>query len=73
MALHSLWFHVQQESCAHMERGTHNGAGLLAGLVTRAPTLEQPVPQGLHPQQGPGAGEECELLPGGKRSSRDNV
>jgi len=33
-----------------MERGVHAGAGLLAGLVTPwGPTLEQPVPEGLHP------------------------
>jgi len=33
-----------------MERGTHAGAGLLAGLVTLwGHTLEQPAPEGLHP------------------------
>jgi len=34
-----------------MKRGAHARAGLLAGLVTpwKGPTLEQPVPEGLHP------------------------
>jgi len=32
------------------ERGAHAGAGLLVGLLTPwGPTLEQPVPEGLHP------------------------
>jgi len=36
-----------------MEKGAHAEAGLLAGLVTPwGPTLEQPVPEGLHPVEG---------------------
>jgi len=37
-------------TCRPVERGAHTRAGLLAGLVTPwGPTLEQPVPEGLHP------------------------
>jgi len=40
-----------------MERGAHARAGLLAGLVTLwGPTLEQTVPEGLHPVEGTHAG-----------------
>jgi len=46
-----------------MERGAHTGAGLLAGLVTPwGPTLEQPVPEGLHPVGRTHAGAVCEGL-----------
>ena len=45
------------------ERGAHTGAGLLAGLVTPwGPTLEQPVPEGLHPVGRAQAGAVCEEL-----------
>jgi len=37
-------------TCGPMETGAHVRAGLLAGLVTPwGHTLEQPVPEGLHP------------------------
>jgi len=37
-------------TCGPVQRGAHTGAGFLAGLVTPwGPTLEQPVPEGLHP------------------------
>jgi len=46
-----------------MERGAHAGAGLLAELVTPwGPTLEQPVPEGLHPMGRTHAGAVCEEL-----------
>jgi len=46
-----------------MERGAHARAGLLAGLVTPwGPTLEQPVPEGLHPMEGAHTGAVCEEL-----------
>jgi len=46
-----------------VERGAHAGSGLLAGLMTPwGPTLEQSVPERLHPMEGThaGAGAECE-------------
>jgi len=37
-------------TCGPVETGAHAGAGFMAGLVTPwGPTLEQPVPEGLHP------------------------
>lgn len=39
---------VPGRSCGPMERGVHSRAGLLADHV---PTLEQPVPKGLHPME----------------------
>jgi len=50
-----------------MERAAHTGVGLLAGLVTLwGPTLEQPVPEGLHPVEGTHAGAyHAELHPAG--------
>ena len=47
-----------------MERGAQAGAGLLAGLVTpwKGPTLEQSVPEGLHPVDGTHAGAVREEL-----------
>jgi len=51
-----------------MERGAHARAGLLARLVTLwEPTLEQPIPEGLHPlgRTHTGAGRE-ELKPMGR-------
>jgi len=46
-----------------VERGVRTGAGLLAGLVTPwGPTLEQPVPEGLHPVEGTHAGAVREEL-----------
>jgi len=46
-----------------MEREAHARAGLLAGLVTPwGPTLEQPVPEGLHPVEGTHAGAVREEL-----------
>jgi len=46
-----------------VERGAHAGAGLLPGLVTPwGPTLEQPVPEGLHPVGRTHAGEVWEEL-----------
>jgi len=49
-------------TCRPVEREAHAGAGLLAGLVTlwKRSTLEQPVPEGLHPVGGthPGAVHE---------------
>jgi len=49
-----------------METGAHAGAGLLACLVTPwGPTLEQPVPEGLHPVGGThsgAAGEELQAM-----------
>lgn len=36
-----------------MEKGSHTGAGLLAGPETLwGTTLEQPVPEGMHPMEG---------------------
>jgi len=50
-------------TCRPMERGAHAGVGLLAGLVTPwGPTLEQPVPEGLHPMGGTHAGAVHEEL-----------
>jgi len=46
-----------------MQRGAHAGAGLLAGLVTPwGPTLEQPIPEGLHPVEGTHIGTVHEEL-----------
>jgi len=46
-----LWIH------GPMETGAHTRAGLLAGLVTPlGPTLEQSVPEGLHPVEVTHAG-----------------
>ena len=46
-----------------VERGAHAEAGLLAGLVTLwGPTLEQSVPEGLHPVEGTHAGAVHEEL-----------
>ena len=40
-------------TCRPVERGAHTGAGLLARLVTpQGSTLEQAVPEGLHPMEG---------------------
>jgi len=40
-----------------VEREAHARVGLLEGLVTLwGPTLEQPVPEGLHPVEGTHAG-----------------
>jgi len=62
-------------TCGPVERGAHAGAGLLAGLVTLwGPTLEQPVPEGLHPVGGTHAGAVCEeLQPVGKDSQRRSL
>jgi len=50
-------------TCGPTERGAHARAGLLAGLVTPwGPTLEQPVPEGLHPVGGTHAGAVREEL-----------
>jgi len=50
-------------TCRPVERGAHAGAGLLAGLVTPwGPTLEQPVPEGLHPMGRTHAGAVGEEL-----------
>ena len=50
-------------TCGPMERGAHAGAGLLSGLVTPwGPTLEQPVPERLHPAGRTHAGAVCEEL-----------
>jgi len=50
-------------TCGPVERETHAGAGLLAGLVTPwGPTLEQPVSEGLHLIDGTHAGAVCEEL-----------
>jgi len=50
-------------TCRPMERGAHARAGLLARLVTPwGPTLEQPVPEGLHPMGRTQAGAVSEEL-----------
>jgi len=50
-------------TCGPVERGAHAGAGLLAGLICRrGPTLEQSVPEGLHPMARNHAGAVCEEL-----------
>jgi len=50
-------------TCGPVERGAHTGAGLLAGFVTPwGPTLEQPVPEGLHPMGRTHAGAVHEEL-----------
>jgi len=57
-----------------LERGAHTRAGLLAGLVTpwKGPTLEQPVPEGLHPVEGTHAGAvREELQPVGRTHIRE--
>jgi len=54
---------VPGRTCRPVERGAHAGAGLLAGLVTPwGRTLEQPVPEGLHPVGRTHARAACEEL-----------
>jgi len=50
-------------TCGPVERGAHAGADLLAGLVTLwGPTLDQPVPEGMHPMGRTHAGVVREEL-----------
>ena len=50
-------------TCGPVERETYARAGLLTALETRGgPTLEQPVPEGLHPVEGNHSGAVCEEL-----------
>jgi len=50
-------------TCRRVERGAHDGAGLLAGLVTLwGHTLQQPVPEGLHLVEGTHTGAVREEL-----------
>lgn len=41
--------HTPVRICGPVEKGTHTGAGLLAGLVSWGVILEQAVPEGLIP------------------------
>ena len=44
-------------------RGAHTGADFLAGPVPHGgPTLEQSIPEGLHPMEKTHVGEVCEGL-----------
>lgn len=68
MTLHGLWFHVQQERCGERIPQWSRLAGRTCDQ--RTPSSWRTAP----PQEGPGAGEECEgFLPRRKRSSTDNV
>jgi len=66
--------HAPARTCRPVETGAHARAGLLAGFVTlwEGPTLEQSVPEGLHPMEGTHAGAVCEeLQPMGRTPVRE--
>lgn len=55
--------HTPVRICGPVEKGTHTGAGLLAGLVSwGGGVLEQAVPEGLPPMEGTCTEEICEEL-----------